>query len=129
MAKNTNRKGRRNTEPFIMLRYYIYDHRAWKALSPKARCIYLELRRRYNGRNNGEISLSMREASEVAQSSKATAQTALNQLVAHGFIRLNHKGHFRNRHATTWILTSEGMGDRARTSDWRNWKAKDNEIQ
>lgn len=121
MAKY-NRKGRSKNTPFIMLRNDIYDHPAWKALSPKARCIYLELRRRYNGTNNGEISLSMREAAMVAKSSKSTAQKALIALKSHGFVAMMNKGHFRNRHATTWRLTCEATENNAPTNEWRQWK-------
>ncbi len=122
MAKNMNRKGRRDTPPFIMLRLDIYDHPAWKALSSKAVLIWLEIRKRYNGRNNGEISLSVREAAIVAHCSKDTALKALNQLQTHGFIKMNNKGHFQNRHATTWTLTCEKLNDLPPTSDWRSWQ-------
>jgi len=123
MAKNSNHKGRRDTRPFIMLRHDIYDHPSWQALSPKARCIWLEIKRRYNSRNNGEISLSVREAAIVVHCGKAAAQAALNQLQVHGFIRKNNKGYFQNRHATTWTLTSEQLNDHPPTSDWRNWQS------
>jgi hypothetical protein len=121
MAK-MNLKGRSKSRNFIMLRNDIYDSAAWSALCTKSRCIYLELRRRYNGHNNGEVSLSMREAAKVAKSSKSTAHKALMALDSHGFIAMINKGHFRNRHATTWRLTCEATEAAPPSNEWRNWQ-------
>jgi hypothetical protein len=65
------------------------------------------IRRRYNGKNNGEISLSVREAAIAGNCGKSSAQRHLESLVRHGFIALNNKGMMRNRYASTWFLTAE----------------------
>jgi len=40
---------------------------AWQALTPNERCIYLEIKKRFNGSNNGEIGLGVREAADAIQ--------------------------------------------------------------
>lgn len=122
MAKH-NQKGRsKGKGNFIMLRYDIYYSAAYQNLNPKAACIYLAIKRRFNGHNNGEIGLSMREAASIAKCSKSTAQKAFNELLAHGLIAMNNKGHFRNRHASTWRLTCEATEKQAPTNEWRSWQ-------
>ena len=104
--KYLKNKGR-NTGRFVALPYNLLESDAWKDLSPEAALIYIEVKRRYNGKNNGDIPLSCREASVAAHCSKGTAGKKLAELVEHGFIKQVHKGRFRNRHASTWILTCE----------------------
>jgi len=123
-GSRANATGRNETERFIMLTRNIYSHHAWLALSNVSVRIYLEIRRRYNGANNGEISLSYREASAVAHCSPATAGRALAELGLHGFIRESTKGIYTVRKASTWILTSEKIGENPPTKDWYQWQPK-----
>lgn len=106
MAK-MNKSGRAKHERIVILTHSILNSDAWRCLSTEAICLFVEIRKRFNGRNNGEISLSMREAAEVAKCSKSSASRHLNQLVEYGFIDLHNKGLMRNRHASTWFLTME----------------------
>lgn len=118
---NVDATGRRKFEPFIMFKKYMLNHPSWLDMSPEARCLFIELRRRFNGVNNGDISLSCREAAKVAKTSKGTANKALRELIEHGFIKMANKGYFSNRHATTWILTNEGYAGASPTNEWARW--------
>lgn len=122
----TNRKRYKkrgqSTEPFVKLTKNYLNHPAWKTLSPEARCLYIEIRSRYNGLNNGEISLSCREAATVAHCGKGTANKKLHELMEHGFIKPNKRGQFTLRHATTWILTNEAYQYQGPTNEWRQWQ-------
>lgn len=120
---NTDRRGRRKVESFVQLKRFMLNHPSWRALSPKARCVYIELRNRFRGDNNGEIFLSHREAAEVAHASKSTAGRLFKELIEHGYIKPAIKGRFRNRWASTWILTNERLGDAPPTHEWAKWKA------
>jgi len=126
MGKNrpgrTNQKGRNKHAPFVMIRRDIYSSASFRDLSNIAVRIFLEIRRRFNGFNNGEISLSCREAATVAHCGKGTAQKALRELMDHGLIKKAHEGQFHYRLATTWTLTSEPLGDAAPTNEWRDWQ-------
>lgn len=122
MGKQWKNRG----QPFLRVINAIYDHPAWKELSADARCILLELIRRYNGRNNGFITLSCREAAAIFHGGKGTAQTRLSELQAHGLVKIVNKGVYQNRHATTWLLTFEtdDRNSHRPTHDWKSYKAK-----
>jgi len=61
----------------------------------------------YNGRNNGQIGLSVRRASERCNIARGTAQRAFVELQERGFIELVSKGAFSRKspHASEWRLT------------------------
>jgi hypothetical protein len=61
---------------------------AWESLDSHAQALYVHIATRYNGRNNGKIPFSIREAALVLHSSKATAARAFNNLIDHGLIEV-----------------------------------------
>ena len=79
---------------------------------------------RFNGRNNGEIAFSVRQAARQIHTAKDTASKAFRELVAKGFIKINKPGSFdwKLRHATTWILTEHPLGDDLPTKDFMKWR-------
>lgn len=118
--KRGRRKGK---ERFLKLEHWFLRSRAWRALSPAAKAVYIEIAQRYNGSNNGEISLSVREAARLVHISKNTAGHIFYELEAHGFIRRNVCGSFnyKLRHATTWILTAYDLDGKPATKDFMRW--------
>ena len=88
---------------------------AWQAATVYERSLYLEIKRRYNGRNNGDISLSHREAEALLDCSNTAVEKAFKGLQSKGFIKPQRKGSFgwktsnkdgRNQgRATRWHLT------------------------
>lgn len=117
----TNPKGRSKTEPFVFLPHNLLKSAAWQTLSSDAKVIFIELKRRYNGRNNAEISLSCREAGAIFNGSKTTASRVLKELQQHGFIKQSCKGYFTGRLATTWMLTTESSETAPPTHEWKKW--------
>src|SRR5262249_53552518 len=97
---------RGSTSPFVGLRHWLIDSAAWKSLSCNARALYIQLARKYNGRNNGHISYSVREACEDLHIGNATAHRAFRQLQDRGFIVCTKKGAF------SWKIVNEA-------SEWR----------
>jgi hypothetical protein len=96
-------------DPFIMLPYGIYDSTAFAALEPIHIAILLLLIRKYNGHNNGGITLGVREAGGRCHCSQATACRAFARLQKDGFISVAYKGHLvpefgRPDAATRWKL-------------------------
>lgn len=81
----------------------------------------MEIRKRFNGVNNGEISLSTREAGEICKCNKDTAANAIKGLARHGFIYFSKKGKFTNRQASTFTLTCERLNGNPKTDDWKIW--------
>lgn len=109
MARRQNRKGRSSGEAFVKLTWFLLNSAAWRDLTPAARAIYLEVAKLYNGRNNGHLALSVRDAAEQCRVNKDTAAKSLASLQAHGFIECVTPGGFSRklRHATEWRLTIE----------------------
>ena len=58
---------------------------AWRSLSGAAVRVFLELDTRFNGSNNGKLTLSYAEAAEALCMGKATVQRAFADLVGKGF--------------------------------------------
>ena len=109
-------------ERFIKLTYSVLESEAWRWLRPISKAVYIELRRRYNGRNNGRISLSLSEAAHILKASKSSISTALKQLETHGFIKLVKKGYFTGRMASEYALTDEQLDGHPPTREWRRWQ-------
>lgn len=99
---------------------------AWQALSMTARCLEMELKSLYNGINNGELYLSVREAARRLGIADNTANKAFKELEERGFIIAKHKGHFKQkvRHATSWILTEFEYNGQLATKDFMRWEQK-----
>lgn len=122
-----NRTGR-NSPKFVMLRYDMMDSPAYHSLSPVARCVWHEIRRRYNGFNNGDIPLSCREAAERVGIGKDTACRAFDELMDRGFVKIGQDAAFnvKTHLSRRWILTEEKLGSRPPSNEWRKWQAKEN---
>src|SRR5262245_49229213 len=71
--------------PFVMLQKWMLASPAWQSLSSKAIAAYIELARRYNGMNNGQLHLSVRELGTRLTCSKKTAARAIRELMDKGF--------------------------------------------
>ena len=111
-----------STELFVKLTYPLIESEAWKWLRPISKAVYIELKRRYNGLNNGKISLSLSEAAHILKASKSSISTALKQLETHGFIKLVKKGYFTGRKASEYALTDEQLDGYPPTREWRQWQ-------
>ena len=114
-----NAKGRNEGEQYIPLPYPMVRSPAWRSLSGAAVKVWVELRSRFNGRNNGDLSLSMDEAARLLGIGKATVQRALAELEAKGFLRMTKRGHWYGRLATTWAVTDRSHQGHPPTRDWR----------
>ena len=111
-----------STERFVKLTYPLIESEAWKWLRPISKAVYIELKRRYNGLNNGKISLSLSEAAHILKASKSSISRALKQLETHGFIKLIKKGYFTGRMASEYALTDEQLDGYPPTREWRRWQ-------
>lgn len=102
------------------------DSPAWNSLSLPARCLLIEIWKRYNGQNNGQISLSHREASEKLGVGRNTPTKLFRELEEKGFIEANQRGHFnvKGGKATTWRLTAVPCGQKPATKEFMRWGKK-----
>ena len=128
MKQRFSRKAKRNgqyegvEEQYKKLTHKMLRSDAWRALSGTAIKVYLEICRRYNGRNNGQIHMSQAEAARLLHLGKSSVKRALDKLVELGFIRYAHKGSFYGRMAATFILTDKSYRGHKPTDDWRQWR-------
>ena len=131
MAK-VNQKGRtKGYRPFVMLRHDLMDSSAYRSLSPADRAVYMQVLRRYNGNNNGDIPLSCREAGELCNISDATASRAFKALQDRGFLSIGRASGFnmKTRMSTRWILTHHALDKNiAPSNEWRDWGKKQNTV-
>lgn len=80
---------------------------AWATMRPGPRALYIELKRRFNGKNNGQIFLSHRDAAEALSVHRNTVGPWFRELEARGFIRLTvgpHLGPSGIGEASVWAL-------------------------
>jgi hypothetical protein len=101
---------------------YPYDMAAsiaWLSLSSAAAKVYVELRRRYNGGNDGDLSLSLDEAARLLHLGKATVARTFTELEVKGFIVTMARGRWYGRQATTYAVTDRPMGKNPPTNAWR----------
>lgn len=106
----TNRRQKRpipEGEKFLTWHRWMLDCPAFIALSGNAVKLMARLHRRFNGVNNGGISMSVREAAAEVRCSINTARKCFSELQQAGFIEVTQKGAFdwKKRHASTWRLT------------------------
>lgn len=104
------------------------ESEAWARLTTNARAVYLEVARRYNGKNNGFLALSVRDAAERCRINKDTAKRAFDELQALGFIECAVAGGFSRkvRHASEWRLTvarCDRTGERE-TKAFMRWRSE-----
>ncbi len=117
-----NRKGRSKTGgKFVKLGDGLAASPAFRSLSGPAVKYYIELRRRYNGSNNGDLSLSLDEAKRLLHMGKATAGRARQELQDKGLIRMTKCGGFHQRLAATWALTDERTINRQPSYAYKEW--------
>jgi hypothetical protein len=95
---------------------------AWRLLSGAAVKVWVELRSRYNGKNNGSLSLSWDEASRLLGLGKATVGRAFAELERKGFIVMTRRGRWYGRLATTWAVTDRSHLGEFPTHAYRSWR-------
>lgn len=119
--KRRNRPGKdgRGGEQWATLSYAMAHHAAFRALSGAAVKVWIELRTRYNGGNNGRLHLSYAEAAKLLGLSKTTVMRAFEELATAGFIVRTRDGHWYGRLAHEWRCTDIPSDGRPATRDWQ----------
>jgi hypothetical protein len=115
----------RQSDGFTRLYHEIVDTKAWLHIAHSgALPLLIYICRRYNGRNNGHISFSQREAVRLFGCSPKRVVRWFDELQEAGFIvavrrgSFNHKIGARAARATTWRLTMEPCDGKPPTRDY-----------
>jgi len=129
MAKQGKRKGRRvnatgrnGTEQYIGVPYSMTRSAAFRSLTGSALKVWVELRSRFNGRNNGELSLSLDEGARLLGMGKTTVGRAFVELEEKGLIVMTRRGQWYGRLATTWAVTDRSYNGHLPTNAWKHWQ-------
>ena len=113
---------RERAEQYFSMGYPMAQSPAWRSLSGAAVKVWIELRTRFNGWNNGELFLSLDEAARLLELGKATVQRGFRELEAKGFIVKTRPGRWYGRMATLWRVTDKGTHGNPPTYDWKQWR-------
>jgi hypothetical protein len=111
-------------ERFVKLTYDMLNSAAWQFLRPNSVLVYIQILKRFNGHNNGRISMSLNEAATAVKAGKQTVKAAVDQLVEYGFIKIIKKGYFTGRKATEYAITDFRLDGRSPTREWKVWRPK-----
>lgn len=136
MAKSRTKKGKPNatgrsegaTKRFVMLPHSVLESIAYNSLDCVARGLLTVMLHQFNGKNNGQIFLSVSDAqARLGLGSNRTAARAFDDLVDTGMIRITKNCDFRTKatvngapRAREWRITwlpSKG----AATNEWQSY--------
>jgi DNA-binding transcriptional ArsR family regulator len=121
-GRGIDKKGRSKSEPyFLAIPYVMAESAAWRSLSGPAVKVYVELRRRFVGYNNGKLTLSLDEGARLLGLGKATVSRALRELQDKGFVKLVKRGRWYGRMASEYAVTDRPLDGNYPTNDWKNW--------
>ena len=123
------KKFKRGGGRFVQLGHWMLDSPAWQSLSVGARALYVELKKLYNGTNNGDLYLSVRRAGELLGCGKNTADRWFAELEERGFIKKAVPGHLGSDGrgiATKWILTEAMYSGSSATKEFMKWTPQKN---
>lgn len=130
MAKNNQHQDPRGGH--IRLYWELVDSNAWRALTHADIRIYLALRRKLLGSNNGNINATLKELKRAGISSSSTLSNALHRLEALGFIEKTRQGGiahggklcslYRFTDAETYEFPKLGVKAMRPTNEWKNFK-------
>ncbi len=113
MSRRHDQRGRSTSDGhFYQMHEWFMKTAAWQQANVYERSLYHELKRRYNGKNNGDIGLSHREAEELLNCSNTPVENAFRGLCAKGFIVPVQKGSF------DWKTAKRGKAA-GRATRWR----------
>lgn len=88
MSRRPNRRRRGRAGKHVQLHEWFQQSEAWATLKPGPRALYIELKRRFNGHNNGRIVLSHRDAAAALNVHRNTISPWLEELRERGLIRM-----------------------------------------
>ena len=115
-------KRRRSSAQFLQIFHALAHSDAFRSLRGNSLKVLIELATRYNGTNNGDLSLSLDEAAKLLRIGKASAQRAFHELEAKGFVCLIKRGCWYGRRASTYRLTWKPHGRNGPTNEWKKFQ-------
>lgn len=133
MAVTPYKKHKKGAGYFVQLPEWLQKSEAWATLKPGPRALYIELKRRFFGANNGRIILSHRDAASALNVNRNTVGAWFLELQERGFIRMTqgpHLGPSGIGKASIWALDELPTDDmKPARKAFMSWTEKQNPRQ
>lgn len=118
----------------VQLPEWLLATEAWASLKPGPRALYVELKRRFNGHNNGELFLSHRDAAKLLNVGRDTVGRYYSELQDAGFLyqTVGHcLGASGKGQSAKWALTEHPLNGASPTKEFIKWRKQKprNKIQ
>lgn len=119
---------KKGTGQHVQLPEWLQSSNAWATLKPGPRALYVELKRRFNGSNNGCIVLSYRDAAHALNANKNTVGPWYRELQERGFIHMTqapYLGPSGVGKASVWALDELQTNDmKPARKSFMSWRQK-----
>lgn len=139
MSKRSNDRRNASDGRYCQMYEWFQNSVAWQHANVYERSLYLELKRRYDGKNNGDIPFSHREAQAALGCSNKPVAAAFIGLQAKGFIKARVRGSFNwkvakagqvHGRSTRWEITELPLDVPIRvlsggTKDFMKWRPEE----
>jgi DNA-binding transcriptional MocR family regulator len=116
---------KKGTGRFVQLAEWLMAADAWATMPTGPRSLYIELKRLFNGNNNGEIFLSHRDAAKALNVGRDTAGGYFRILIERGFIVVT-RGHCLGPEgigqSAHYRLTEEACKSTPATKEFMKWR-------
>lgn len=122
----------KRTDRFARFPHRLLKSPAFRSLSLVARALILELLLIDNGRNNGSLYLSIRDATDrLGMSDRKAIQRGFDELGQCGLVVCSKEAHFEvkaaeHSRARCWRLTWLPAGSRSETNEWEAYRPAPN---
>ena len=110
---------------FFALQHHMMRSAAWQSLTPQEVAIFIRVAFRFNGKNNGRLAISARDAAKEAKISKTTASKSLRSLCDKGLLKVVTPGGYSTNggKASEYELTCVPLAKgKAASREYQNWK-------
>jgi hypothetical protein len=120
------KRQRQNIGPFIAMPKAIWEAPAWRAMTPEARLLWIDMRGqlRNDGLNNGKVYRGHRTAGRAIGLSKNTVTNRFAELEHYGFLRITTSGFLGidgRGIAAKYRFTDLAHGTQPATRDYEKW--------
>ena len=127
MSRKYYKQKKKGAVRFVQLHEWFQKTTAWSTLPPGPRALYIELKRRHTGSNNGHIILSHREAAKLLHVHRNTVGPWFKELEARGFIvmtQAHYLGPSGVGQTSHWLLTEiRGHGKETASKAFASWQS------
>jgi len=123
-----NQAAKNAKERYVAISNAIIDSEAFRFLSAASTKVYLLIRRRYFGTNNGKITVGRNEAADKLNLSVRQIANAFVELQHVGLVQMIRPGSRGRNRASDWALTDRPLdvtlplGIEHRVGAWRDWR-------